>query len=223
MILFKYKNDTKELLGYIDAYLDELETKAQGKEVYVMPPNTTDIEPFQPREGYAVVFKGGKWEEIEDNRGLKVYDKKGGELIIEELGAIPAGYSVEKPITLKEVREEKLKGLRSKYNEALEEGVGKLNVKICEAPELNFLLAKYPSDYKTLVYKEEEIEREEIELILKELYIRERLLAKKKREFVNEINKAKSIKAIEEMEIDFNIKKELKKLMKLSVEELREI
>lgn len=223
MILYKYKNDTKELLGYLEAYLDELETIAQGKEVYVMPPNTTAIKPFKPREGYTVVFKGDKWEEIEDNRGLRVYNKKGEVLVVDELGAIPAGYSIEKPITLKESREEKLKELRSKYSEALEEKIGKLNVKICEAPELRMLLNKYPDEYSVLVYKDEEIDREEIELVLKELYIRERLLAKKKREFVNEINKAKSIKAIKEIGIDFNIKKELKKLIKLSVEELSEI
>jgi hypothetical protein len=220
MRLYKYKNDTKELLGYIEAYLDELETIAQGKEVYVMPPNTTEVEPFQPREGYAVVFNEDKWEEVEDNRGLKVYNKKGEEYIIEELGAIPSGYSLEKPVTLKESKDEKLKELRSKYNESLEEGIGKLNVKICEAPELRILLDRYPEEYEVLNYKDTSIKRGDIEKLIKELYIREMLLAKKKGEYVKEIMRAKSIGVVGELELSFNIDKEVKKLIKLSIEDL---
>jgi hypothetical protein len=220
MILYKYKNDTKELLGYLEAYLDELETIAQGKEVYVMPPNTTTIEPFKPREGYTVVFKEDKWEEIEDNRGLKVYNKKGEELVIEELGAIPTGYSMEKPLTLKESKDEKLKELKSKYNEALEAKIGKLNVKICEASELRALLDKYPEEYSVLVYKDEPVKRGDIEKLIKELYIREMLLAKRKGEYVKEIMRARSVKSAGEIEIAFDIDKEVKKLVKLSVEEL---
>jgi hypothetical protein len=220
MILYKYKNDTKELLGYLEAYLDELETIAQGKEVYVMPPNTTTIEPFKPREGYTVVFKEDKWEEIEDNRGLKVYNKKGEELVIEELGAIPTGYSMEKPLTLKESKDEKLKELKSKYNEALEAKIGKLNVKICEAPELKVLLNKYPDEYETLTYKDELIKRIEVEELIRELYVREILLAKKKGEYVKEIMRAKSVRVTQGILIAFNIDEEVKELVDLSLEEL---
>ena len=46
------------------------------------------------------------------------------------------------------------------------------------------------------------------------------LLAKRKGEYVKEIMRAKSIKAVGELEIDFNIDKEVKKLVKLSIEDL---
>ena len=64
---------------------------------------------------------------------------------------------------------------------------------------------------------------QEIEEIVKEIYIRERLLAKKKRDYIKEIMRARSVKSVGDIEIDFNISKEVKRLVKLNIEELDEV
>lgn len=64
MIFYTYDKDTKEYLYTQQGELDELETENQGKDVYLVPANSTEIapplEPFNDNE--MLVFNGEGWE-----------------------------------------------------------------------------------------------------------------------------------------------------------------
>lgn len=100
MNVYKYDELTKEYTGVETAQLDPLESKVQGKEVFIIPGNATDKEPPQ-KEGFAAVYVGGVWELQEDNRG-KEYWLPGDEYgtparVMKELGALPEGAVFEAP------------------------------------------------------------------------------------------------------------------------------
>ena len=101
MQVYKYDKQTKEYTGVETARLDPLESKAQGKEVYLLPVNATFIAPLAVKEGYVQVFKNDVWNYVEDNRG-KEYWLPGDEYgtaarTMKELGELPEGAVFEAP------------------------------------------------------------------------------------------------------------------------------
>jgi hypothetical protein len=68
MQTYKYNADTKEYLYAEEAFLDPLETEQQGKEVYLLPADSTFADPLEAKKGYAVCWNGTAWEYIEDHR-----------------------------------------------------------------------------------------------------------------------------------------------------------
>ena len=100
MLVYNYDGITKEYLYSSEAYLDDLETIKQGREIYLIPANATNKRPLPNKEGYAQCFdtNSNNWFLLEDHRGEKVYSKEDlSELVIKNLGAIPNGYLLEKP------------------------------------------------------------------------------------------------------------------------------
>lgn len=88
-----YKFDEKGLfVGIDETELDPLETKLQGKEIYLLPSKAT-FEAPEEKEGFAPVWNGEKWELVEDNRGKEYWlpeDKYGTPARkMEVLGALP--------------------------------------------------------------------------------------------------------------------------------------
>ena len=51
--------------GYFEredvAQIDPLESKLQDKNIYIMPANSTTLEPLDPKEGFRVKWDGKKW------------------------------------------------------------------------------------------------------------------------------------------------------------------
>ena len=51
--------------GYFErediAQIDPLESDLRGKNIYIMPANSTDKEPLEPKEGFRVKWDGEKW------------------------------------------------------------------------------------------------------------------------------------------------------------------
>lgn len=94
MNTYHYDEHTKEYLRTEKAFLDPLETKRQGKDVYLLPAGATFIEPI-PKDGYAAVWNGEAWEHIEDNRGKEYWldtDEYGTPArVMDTLGALPEG------------------------------------------------------------------------------------------------------------------------------------
>lgn len=93
--MFIYKYDEKGLfVGTEETELDPLESEIQGKDIYLLPPNATFSEP-EKREGFAPVWDGEKWKNVEDHRGTKYWlpeDKHGVPAReMKELGALPDG------------------------------------------------------------------------------------------------------------------------------------
>ena len=226
MILYKYDKRTREYLGYFEAYLDELESVIKGENVYVIPPCSTEVEPFIPKEGYTVVFNGSKWVEVEDNRGLTVYSKDGEMLIISDLGPIPEDYLIEKPTTLKELKELKSNEIKIKYKNAVEEYIDLkgLKVSIKSSSYITKLLSMYSKEYIKLNYEEGEessiVNRNDLEEVSKYLYLRGMLLGKRKRELMNNLSKLKSKEDVLKFEVNFNVDKEVEEFLLLSIEEI---
>lgn len=118
MNVYKYDEETKEYIGTEPALLDPLETKQQGKNVYLLPANATFIPPTEPPDGYVNVWNGSAWEQVEDNRKQEYWlpeDKYGAPAReIKELGALPKGAKLAAPErTLDEVKTDKVQNLKA--------------------------------------------------------------------------------------------------------------
>ena len=115
MIFYIYDKKTKEFTGTQKGFIDPLETKKQGKEVYLIPPNATDKKPLDVKENQAVIFNGSEWEIIADYRN-KTYFIGTEQHEMKELGDLPKGATfepVELEKTLDELKSEKLAELTS--------------------------------------------------------------------------------------------------------------
>jgi hypothetical protein len=75
MQTYRFDKKTKEFLYAETAYLDPLETEQQGKDVYLLPANSTFDTPPTAKSGYAVMWNGVTWELVEDHR--RKLDKSG--------------------------------------------------------------------------------------------------------------------------------------------------
>lgn len=64
MIFYTYNEKTKEFTGTQNGFIDPLETKKQGKNVYLVPANATDIKPtLEPStDDDMLVFNGKEWQ-----------------------------------------------------------------------------------------------------------------------------------------------------------------
>lgn len=113
MIFYIYDEKTKEYTGTQNAFIDPLETKKQGKNVYLVPANATDKKPLKAKENQAVIFNGTEWEIIADYRG-KTYYIGTEQHEMKDLGDLPKGATfepVEPEKTLEELKAEKLEAL----------------------------------------------------------------------------------------------------------------
>lgn len=72
MKVYRY-NEEKIFVGEEEALLNPLETKIQGKNVYLLPANSTFEKP-KIVKGKVPVFVKNKWEYYEDNRNKYYYD-----------------------------------------------------------------------------------------------------------------------------------------------------
>ncbi|MBU1001913.1 MAG: phage tail assembly chaperone [Proteobacteria bacterium] len=87
MQIYNFHPGTGEYLGSGIARPDPLE---DGR--FLIPAHAAEVAPLEPGQGQAVVWTGEGWDLVEDHRGEVHYSTATGEpLIIEELGALPAG------------------------------------------------------------------------------------------------------------------------------------
>lgn len=100
MNAYKY-NANGEYIGTEEVLLDPLETKLQGKNIYLLPANATFTEPSKAQEGYVNVWNDKAWEQVEDNRGIEYWlpeDTYGAPAReMKELGALPEGATLTPP------------------------------------------------------------------------------------------------------------------------------
>ena len=120
MKYYLYDEKTKQFIKEQEGYLDPLETKAQGKNVYIVPPFSTTEKPnlTSLKDNEILVFKGGKWQVEQEFYVGKIVDCQGervskyvtdNDLTFEKCDE---GFKiVEKPLpkekTLEELKEEK--------------------------------------------------------------------------------------------------------------------
>lgn len=123
MQIYKYNEKTKEYIGTEPTMIDPLESKLQGKEIYLLPSNATFEKP-NLQDGFASIFNNGKWENVEDNRGKEYWldtDAFGTPArVMKDLGAFPTDAVFTAPIkTLEQLKADKI--LEFKYQrDALE-------------------------------------------------------------------------------------------------------
>jgi hypothetical protein len=80
MKFYLYDEKTKQFLKEQEGYLDPLETKAQGKNVYIVPPFSTTEKPnlTSLKDNEILVFKGGrKWQVEQEFYVGKIVDCQG--------------------------------------------------------------------------------------------------------------------------------------------------
>ena len=113
MIFYGYDEKTKEYTGPQNGFIDPLETKKRGENVYLFPRNATYQKPPKTEENHAVIFNGDEWEIVADYR-KKTYYIGTEQHEMKELGDLPKGATFEpvKPEkTLEELKSEKLSEL----------------------------------------------------------------------------------------------------------------
>lgn len=96
-----YNEETNELLFEQEAHIDPLETELAGHDIFMLSANATFIEPPTKRDGYAIVWNGEAWEELEDHRGTQYWfsgDSYYTEpMTMNKLGALPNGITLTRP------------------------------------------------------------------------------------------------------------------------------
>jgi hypothetical protein len=101
MKAYIYNEYTKEFL-----YEDNVDMSPLEEDVILMPPNATLVPLNEEKENYTQVFNGTEWDYIEDYRGKTVWKSHNESMVVEELGAIPEGWSLEQPEPSEEEKRE---------------------------------------------------------------------------------------------------------------------
>lgn len=98
-----YDKNTKEFLYDDVKQIDPLATRKAGKNVHVIYPNCTDIEPPAKEEGKTAVWMDDQWVMQIDNRGLR-YFKDNDWKTIDKIGEeVPEGGLLKGSIELKKI------------------------------------------------------------------------------------------------------------------------
>lgn len=88
MIVYNYNPTTKEFICESEAQLNPV-----TKEDYIIPANSTEIEPLKSKDGFAICFSGNKWEYKEDHRGeIWFYIPSNSKKEIDFIGSITKDY-----------------------------------------------------------------------------------------------------------------------------------
>lgn len=90
MNAYKFNPITKEYEGIQQAQLDPIQTKKQGKNIYLLPINSTFEIPPEKQEGKAIIFENENWLLKADFRGKKAYNNE-GLLTIDYIGDLKEG------------------------------------------------------------------------------------------------------------------------------------
>ncbi len=92
-----FDRTTGEFIREQEACIDPLESRKLERDVWMISANGTTTPPPEQKDGYAVIWNGSAWEQIEDHRGAIVWKSYEKSMEIKELGAIPEGWSAEQP------------------------------------------------------------------------------------------------------------------------------
>lgn len=147
MKLYLFHPKTKEYLKTVKAKVDLLKSTADNL-VYIIPENTTSIEPLKTAKNETCIFNG-KWEIVKDYRGTRYFDTKASRIVeITELGEIPDYYL---SLDSKEFQNY-IQHDETKYKKVLEEQINNFYERQLET---EVLIGKYyfaPKDYSNLSY-----------------------------------------------------------------------
>jgi hypothetical protein len=140
--MIAYRYDTEGLyIGTIPCQLDPRATKEAGKDIYLIPANSTFVEPPKAKEGYNIMWNGEAWEYVEIPKPPTPPAPTPEEIIEQKLTQLDAQYNSDKAI------------LMSQYTEADIDGDEDLKASV--KAELVALREQYDKDYENIVGGEE--------------------------------------------------------------------
>lgn len=67
-ICYRYDQEKKKFMHSEEMHKDPLETKLQGKDIWLLPADCTLIEPPEAKEGFDIIFNGESWEYKEQEK-----------------------------------------------------------------------------------------------------------------------------------------------------------
>jgi len=68
MQIYVFDAESREFLRSEEAFPDPLESRAQGREVWLLPAHACFTPPPAPKAGHAALWNGAAWEQVEDHR-----------------------------------------------------------------------------------------------------------------------------------------------------------
>ena len=221
MIFYGYDEKTKEYTGTQNAFIDPLETKKQGKKVYLVPANSTDKKPLETKENQAVIFNGSEWEIVADYRN-KTYYIGTEQHEMKELGDLPKGATfepVEPEKTLDELKSDKLDALTaitSKYDNQLvnnemviQSSLGfTINADLRSQNNLRGLIAVgvEPVNFMTADNSMKSLTLEQLNILLNECALNGQNLYLQKWQYREQIEQAKTVEELDKIEFKFKMK-----------------
>ena len=140
MIAYRYDNNGL-YIGTIPCQLDPRASKEAGEDIYLIPANSTPIEPPQAKEGYNIVWNGSKWEYVEIPKPPTPPAPTPEEIIEQKISQLDYQYNSDKAI------------LMSQYTEAMVDDDSELKESI--KAELVALREQYDKDYEDIAGGEE--------------------------------------------------------------------
>ena len=94
--MIAYRYDSNGLyIGVIPCQLDPRATKEVGEGVYLLPANSTTVEPLKAKEGYNVVWNGEAWEYVEIPKPPAPPEPTPEEIIEHKLTELDSQYNAE--------------------------------------------------------------------------------------------------------------------------------
>ena len=141
MIAYRYDSNNGLYIGTTPCQLDPRASKEAGKDIYLLPANSTLVEPPKVKEGYNIVWNGEAWEYVETPKPPAPPEPTPEEIIEQKLAELDSQYNSDKAI------------LMSQYTEAdmMENFELKAQIKV----ELATLQAEYDRAYEEIVGDEE--------------------------------------------------------------------
>lgn len=62
MQAYQYNEDSKKFTNEVTCQKDPLESEMAGKDIWLLPANSTWEKPLEPKDGFEVKFLEGKWQ-----------------------------------------------------------------------------------------------------------------------------------------------------------------
>jgi hypothetical protein len=136
MIAYRYDNNGL-FIGTIPCQLDPRATKEAEKDVYLIPANSTTIEPPKAKKGYNIVWNGEAWEYVEIPKPPTPPEPTPEEIIEQKIAQLDSQYNSDKAI------------LMSQYTEAVIDNDSELVASV--KAELTALREQYDKDYEDII------------------------------------------------------------------------
>lgn len=221
MIFYSYDKKTKEYTGTQNAFIDPLETKKQGKNVYLVPANATDKKPLKTKKNQAVIFNGSEWEIVADYRN-KTYYIGTEQHEMKELGDLPKGATFEPvepektPNKLKADKLSELTTITSKFDNQLvntdmiiKSSLGfSINADLRSQNNIRGLISVglEPVDFVDSENVSHSLSIEQLKTLLNECALNGQYLYQQKWAYRDQINKCKTVEEINAISFNFKMK-----------------